>query len=346
MLVLANGGPGGMQRQVVLLANGLSERGHDVVVVVGGSEAVDGLEVTRVSLIRASQYQGRIGGFAFVRDLRRLVRRYEPQVVHGHGLRLAIALRLAHRSGLEALVTSHGIDPAVLHNLRLPLRLARIRVLACGVAPQRLLQSIGISSSVLHVGIEPAPEPKAACELRERFSVPEGHAIGVAAIRLSEQKDPATMIGAVAQIERLHLVLFGDGPLLEASRMLATSLGVAERIHFAGYDSEVRAWMAAAQFVVLSSRWEGHVLVALEAMAAGVPLVATACPGIAEWTEHEATALLSPVGDEQALAQSMRRVLDDAPLTQHLIVEGKAMAARHSVEKMVSEHFATYGVIA
>jgi glycosyltransferase involved in cell wall biosynthesis len=346
MLVLANGGGGGMQRQVVLLANGLSACGHGVVVVVGGGEAVDGLASSEVQLIRLPEFRGRSGGLQFTRGLRQLVRRLRPDVVHGHGLRLAISLRLARRRATRVLVTSHGIDPVVVAKLRWPLRLARVRVMACGEAPQHLLASIGISSTIVPVGIETPPESKTPNELRERFQLPDGARIAVSAIRLSEQKDPETMIRAVAKVNDLHLVLFGDGPLLEPTRILATSLGAAERIHFVGYDREVRSWMPASEVVVLSSIWEGHVLVALEAMAAGVPLVATACPGIAEWVEHEHAALLSPVRDAEALAENLRRVLSSRDLAQRLIAQGAELAMRHGAQGMVEAHLDVYGVSA
>jgi glycosyltransferase involved in cell wall biosynthesis len=346
MLVLANGGPGGMQRQVALLANGLAAARHDVTVVVGGLEAVVGLNVSEVHLIRISEYRGKSGGWEFLRDLRRQVRDVRPHVLHGHGLRLALSLRLVKQRKTVTLVTSHGIDPEVVHGLQLPLKLARIRVVACGEAPKQLLSSIGISSTVVPVGIEEAPLPKSRAELCMRCGIPPNATIAVSAIRLSDQKDPATMVSAVAQVDGLHLVLFGDGPLLEALKMLALSHGVADRIHFAGYDREARGFLSAGDLVVLSSRWEGHVLVALEAMAAGVPLVATTCPGIGEWVTDEKTALLSPVGDVEALAANLRRITEEPHLAKQLVERGLNLAAHHGVSAMVAAHLAAYGISA
>jgi len=345
MLVLANGGPGGMQRQVALLANGLQASGHDVTVVVGGVEALDGLEAS-VQLVRISEYRGRSGGWGFLRDLRRQVRHIHPQVLHGHGLRLALSLRLVKQRSTVTLVTSHGIDPAVVEGLRVPLSLARIEIAACGEAPKRLLASIGISSTVVPVGIEQAPPPTSRAELCQRFGIPLEAPLAVSAIRLSDQKDPATMVSAVARVHGLHLVLFGDGPLLQSMRMLAIAQGVEDRIHFAGYDREARAFLSAGDVVLLSSRWEGHVLVALEAMAAGVPLVATACPGVAEWVTNESTALLSPVGDVEGLAANVERILNEPQLAKHLVEQGLRLAEQHSASAMVAAHLAAYGVTA
>ena len=344
--MLANGGPGGMQRQVALLANGLAHRGHDVTVVVGGDEAVGGIDLERVALIRLQPFRGRSGGMAFVRALRKLVDRLHPDVLHGHGLRLAMALRLAQHSTPMVLVTSHGIDPAVVSGLRLPLRIAGIAVASCGEAPKQLLQAIGIASTILPVGIEPAPLPKSRHDVAQRFGIPEVAKVAVSAIRLSDQKDPSTMVEAVALVEHLHLVLFGDGPLLEHTRLLAHSLHVEDRIHFAGFSNEVRAWMAAGDVVVLSSKWEGHVLVALEAMAANVPLVATACPGIVEWVRNGDSALLSPIGDAQSLGQNLRRVLNDNVLVTRLVAAGAQVSTTHTSEAMVDAHLAAYGTSA
>jgi glycosyltransferase involved in cell wall biosynthesis len=128
--------------------------------------------------------------------------------------------------------------------------------------------------------------------------------------------------------------------------MLAIAQGVEGRIHFAGYDREARAFLSAGDLVLLSSRWEGHVLVALEAMAAGVPLVSTACPGVAEWVTNESTALLSPVGDVEGLAANVERILNEPQLAKHLVEQGLRLAEQHSASAMVAAHLAAYGVTA
>jgi glycosyltransferase involved in cell wall biosynthesis len=243
------------------------------------------------------------------------------------------------------LVTSHGIDPTSVRSLRLPIRLAGITVAACGEAPRRLLDSIGVDAITLPVGIEGAGPTRSRHDLFVRFNLPEGARVAVSAIRLSDQKDPVTMVRAVALVEGLHLVLFGDGPLLEATRAVVGQLHAQDRVHFAGYDPTARAYFAAGDLVVLSSRWEGHVLVALEAMAAGVPLVATACPGIAEWVDDGSSGLLSEVGNAEALASNMRRVLTNEALARKLGAGGAAIAEQHGIDAMVAAHLRTYGTI-
>jgi glycosyltransferase involved in cell wall biosynthesis len=83
----------------------------------------------------------------------------------------------------------------------------------------------------------------------------------------------------------------------------------------------------------------------LEAAMAGIPLVTTKGPGVIDWLEDGAEALMSPVGDAGALASSLRRVLEDPALRQKLIAGAASVASRHSVDAMVAAHLNEYRVM-
>jgi glycosyltransferase involved in cell wall biosynthesis len=129
--------------------------------------------------------------------------------------------------------------------------------------------------------------------------------------RLAVQKDQATLLDALARLKNRpwRLTLVGDGPLRGDLEQRAGQLGLADRITFAGFVDPLPHF-AAANVFVLPSRWEGLPAVALEALAAGLPVVATDCaPGL--------TALLAglnlpatPVGDAAAFAKAIERALD------------------------------------
>ncbi|MEI6700455.1 MAG: glycosyltransferase family 4 protein [Actinomycetota bacterium] len=345
LLILANGGPGGMQRVVSTLALGLRSKGVDVAVAVGGDLPVHGLGPgSGVPLLRLPAFSGRTGGSSFARALRKLVRRERPVVLHGHGLRLAPLLRLCGRGVVVRLVTCHGLDPTTLSSVVRPLRLAHIRVAACGEGPLQLLHEAGVDVFLLPVGIGSAPLPLSRSSLAESFAFDPGRPIVAAALRLTPQKDPATMIRAVAALPDVQLVICGDGPLERDVLRLVDELHASGRVRLAGYRSDARAILGASDAVLLSSVWEGHVLVGLEAMSAGVPLVATACPGIKEWTEDGVNILLAPVGDSGALGRQLEKALTDQSLRLRLISGGAEVAARHTIDTMVASHLDAYGI--
>lgn len=129
---------------------------------------------------------------------------------------------------------------------------------------------------------------------------------------------PLKRLGDVVRIfERVcrrldaRLVLVGDGPEYGRTRELVDGLGLADRVHFVGVVDEVAPLLAAADLLLLPSETESFGLVALEAMASGVPVVASRVGGLPEVVEHGLTGYLEPVGDVDAMAEDSLRILSD-----------------------------------
>ena len=135
--------------------------------------------------------------------------------------------------------------------------------------------------------------------------------------RLVAQKDHATLIRAVAAMGSgvgCRLVILGSGPEKPALRALADNLGLAERVHFAGYQANPYSFLAQSDLFVLSSRYEGMPNVLLEALACGLPAVSTDCPsGPSEILADGAFGELVPVADPTALALAMTHALQAPP---------------------------------
>ena len=115
--------------------------------------------------------------------------------------------------------------------------------------------------------------------------------------RLTEIKRPSDLLRAVAQVDDATLVLAGDGELRSEIEELAVSLGIADRVRILGYVDDIGAWYSAFDVFLLTSANEGTPVVAIEALAAGVPVVATAAGGTATVVDDGETGLLAPVGD-------------------------------------------------
>jgi glycosyltransferase involved in cell wall biosynthesis len=114
------------------------------------------------------------------------------------------------------------------------------------------------------------------------------------------------------------LLIVGDGP--ERGRLAATvhAFGLSERVIFTGEVTNVQPYYAAADVFVLPSHSEGSPYVLLEAMAAGVPVVATAVGGVPEMVKHEESALLVPSVDPRAMASAIARILSEPGLAKRL----------------------------
>ncbi len=154
----------------------------------------------------------------------------------------------------------------------------------------------------------------------------------VAAGRLVPQKDFATLLAAFALVRRAsqaRLVILGEGPEREALGAQAARLGLSSAVTFAGFQANPYPWLARGRVFALSSRWEGSPNVLAEAMALGVPVVATDCPsGPAELLAGGRLGRLVPVGDSAALAAAILATLAAPSAAADL----RAAARRHAPE--------------
>lgn len=148
--------------------------------------------------------------------------------------------------------------------------------------------------------------------------------------RLAEQKGQAFLIRAFAKIlarePKAHLVIVGWGPLEDELRALAKELLVSHRVLFAGKRLDVGELLATFDVFAFSSVHEGQGIAILEAMAAGVPVVTTAVDGIPDMVKHEASGLLVPPRDPDAIEAAVMRLLGDPALSAK-IVEGARRVA-------------------
>jgi glycosyltransferase involved in cell wall biosynthesis len=141
----------------------------------------------------------------------------------------------------------------------------------------------------------------------------------------------------------LHLVLVGDGPDRTRLEQFARAIGVAGQVHFLGNQPDVAALLALAEVVWVPGRVDGSVNVALEAMAAGRPVVASDLPGLAEVVCDGETGFLVPPGDKVALARQTWGLLEDAGRRRRLGDAGRARVRQHfAAEDMVRRWAALY----
>ncbi len=132
-------------------------------------------------------------------------------------------------------------------------------------------------------------------------------------------------------VQRARLIIVGDGPLQSKLEYMAEALGIADSVEFAGLQSDVPAQLHRGEVAVLPSRWEGMPNAVLEAMACGLPCVATRMSGSEDIIQHGVNGLLVESEDYQGMAQALLTLLRDPALAQKY-----GHAARESVEKYYS----------
>lgn len=154
--------------------------------------------------------------------------------------------------------------------------------------------------------------------------------------RLDPQKGVDLLLDALRRLPGTTLRIVGDGPQGEELRRTAADPALAERITFAGAldPHGVRAHMATAGALVLPSRTENYPLVLLEAMAAGVPVVATAVGGVAELLDDGAAGWLAPPRDPAALADVLRRMASDPDARAERVRRGRVQAEAHGWDRV------------
>src|SRR5205085_3676448 len=195
---------------------------------------------------------------------------------------------------------------------------------------------------VQHNAIRPQPKPSDAevSELKRTVGMAEHDRLIISIGRLSKEKAHGVLIEAFRLLRATNpdlscrLVIVGDGPERANLETAARASGQNDRITFAGQVSNVVPFYAAGDVFVLPSLSEGSPNVLLEAMAAEVPIVATAVGGVTEIVSNEESSLLVPPKNPPALAAAIDRLLQDSALAQRLTTVASALVAReHSPER-------------
>jgi glycosyltransferase involved in cell wall biosynthesis len=171
----------------------------------------------------------------------------------------------------------------------------------------------------------------------------------VSVARLEAPKDFRTLLKALAALRSLdwELELIGDGPLEREVREVAARGGIAERVRLLGYQAEPAIALARAQIFVLSSRSEGFPRSILEAMRAGLAVVASNVGGVSEAVAEGATGLLVPAGNAEALSGALRKLIGDAAERKRMGHAARlTYEGRFGFERMLQKTVALYDAVA
>ncbi|HEY9898968.1 MAG TPA: glycosyltransferase [Pantanalinema sp.] len=272
------------------------------------------------------------------------IRREGIALIHSHGTRAALCgAPAAALCGVPHLYTVHGwsfhqrgsalFEAAARSCEAMAVRLSR-QVVCVSHADQRAGLAHGILSArrsrVIPNGIDPArfrPDPLARARLRRALGVAEGEPLIGLYGRLTRQKAQAFFLRAAAEVlarePAARFMLVGDGEDRAALAALASGLGLGGRLLMLGSRSDVPALLSATDVFVLPSLWEGLPIALLEAMACGVPSIASAVDGSLEVIQPGQSGLLVPPGEVAPLAEAMLALVRTPSLAQRLAAAGR-----------------------
>jgi glycosyltransferase involved in cell wall biosynthesis len=265
----------------------------------------------------------------------RMVR--DADVVYVNTITVPVWLLLARLAGVPAVCHVHEAEesaPAVIRRaLTLPLRLTRLVVANSTAARDVLVASdrrLAGRIEVLHNGVPGPPRPVAP--VRHRLS---GGLRLLLVGRISRRKGSDVAVEALGVLARrglrVRLTLAGDvfagyEPFARQLEERVAALGLADRVSFTGFVKDVWSLHEEADIVVVPSRCEPFGNVAVEAMLAGRPVIASAVQGLKEIVQDGVTGLLVPADDVHALADAVQRLEEDWLLAQTLASSGQSRA--------------------
>lgn len=288
--------------------------------------------------------------------LRRAIREFAPDVIHTHSyvLRYSLPAALALRPAamvhtVHNLAAREATDFAgrLLHKWTFGRAVATVAV---GEEVRRSYRDwYGAEpAATTRNGIDTASfqRPGARQRWRAGHGFSESDFLVVSVGRLDPQKNPLAMIDAFSAAFRgntgAQLLMVGDGSLREAAVQRASDRGVAANVHFLGTQADVAEVLAAGDVFALASDWEGTPLAVMEAMAAGLPVVARAVGGVPELVLDGETGLLTPAGDAAAFAGALARMGAEPTMRAAMGSAARLRSELFSVDRMVAEYAALF----
>jgi glycosyltransferase involved in cell wall biosynthesis len=369
--VIARLNMGGPALHVTYLTAGLRERGYDTTLVAGSlARGEDSMEFVANELgVEVERLPGLRRDISPIRDvtaalrLAQLIRRERPTILHTHTAKAGavgrIAALFAGRARPPIVVhTFHGhvlrgyFGPVRTLGFRLLERwLARLTTALVAVSPE-------VRDELVRLGVAP-PEKftvvRLGIELEQRIAEQNGRDETRRVLGIGPERFTVGWIGRMTGVKRTSdvllafrelrargvdacLCLVGDGPEREQVERRAHELGIMRDTLFLGYQEDVAPFYAAFDAMILPSGNEGTPVSAIEALAAGRPVVATRVGGVPDVVRDGEDGFLVDLGAVDQLADSLARLAHDPPLRERMGAAGRArVLPRYSVERLVDD---------
>ena len=341
---------GGMEHFVVRMAAAQRALGHDVTIMAiqaGGAlrkeaEAL-GLPVVEI---------GGVGkGLRVLRGMKEFLR-LRPDIIHVHNTAsLHYALIGKRVSGAKIVMTAHGRGKGGgrSHGATSWAKTDAVIAVSRAVARDMAAEVPANRLSVILNGVEPTAAKRSRADVRAELGIDNSETVGIIVARIDAMKGHDDLIQAWAQLhatgKKAVLLIAGDGEARMAREKLTRDCGLdAQQVQFLGFRSDAPDLLAACDFFLLPSLTEGLPLSILEAMAQGLPIVATDVGGIPELVADGVHGLLVPPKNPDLLASAIEKVVNDAALRGRFGTAGKRRVTEEfSFDTMICQYEAVYG---
>jgi glycosyltransferase involved in cell wall biosynthesis len=347
---------GGVGRHVADLIDGLTAADHEVVVCSPAVPAATQSAVRHLPLEMRRAISPRADLIALAR-FARIVREVRPELIHAHSSKAGAVARLARAAHprIPVLYTPHGYafagyfqrssERLAYKTVERALAPATSIVTCVCEAEARLARTVAPSRRVRVVRNGIAAPPAGAADPRVADLRDRGPVLGALTL-LRPGKGLETLLDATPLVRERHpqaqLAIVGEGPDLEQLSEQARTLGIADGVHFLGQSSDPLSSMRGMDLLVHPSWAEAFPYVILEAMALGLPIVASDVGGIGEALVDGESGLLAPPRDAPALARALSGLLSDPERAARLGRGALARSALFTREAMVERLSAVY----
>jgi len=291
-----------------------------------------------------------------VRDLVRLLKQINPDIIHLHSSKAGMVGRIAARIlRLRAIFTAHGwafTDGVSFFRRMISLPLERWvarysqRIICVSEYDRELALQYRVGRSeqlvTIHNGIPDINENQ--CLLEENSNKKRSVLKCVMVARFSSQKDYATLLHAASQVTvPVELHLAGQGELIASMRSLARELQIEDKTNFLGPRSDIPALLSSNDVFVLTTNYEGFPISILEAMRAGLPVIATDVGGVGEAVIDSVTGYLVPRGDSKAVQERIEILAENPELRRKMGEAGRNRFLEHfTSQEMINKTFSLY----
>jgi glycosyltransferase involved in cell wall biosynthesis len=346
----------GTEKQLCLLAAGLTRANFDIHVcaLAEGGPMADVLRVTGIQptiLQKRWMFDPRVYWM-----LRRLVDRLRPDVIHAWRCTAnAYGLVAAIGGGVRRFVAGYRCMEPVTSSVQVRIDREVGRRSAGLVANSRGVKDLYVQNGlpnekfqIIPNAVElPAPPTFTRRQILDELGLPEGSRLIGMAGRLLPHKRVKDAIWAADLLKvvrkDVHLLIFGDGPHRDRLRIFRDQVRIGDHVHFLGSRSDLPRFVPHFDLLWSTSAYEGQSNAILEAMAAGVPVVASDIPGTRDLVTPNETGMLVEVGNRAGFAREAHRILEDAGLARRLGQAGRDRVQREfTVEKMVANYIGLY----
>ena len=299
------------------------------------------------------------GNVQVYRQLKQIINENDYAIVHCHtpvgGMLARLAARKARRQGTRVIYTAHGFHffkGAPLKNWllfypaeRLLARWTDLLLTMNEEDAERARRLPAVQTACVNgVGVDLSrfDPPADRREMRDQLGLARDAKVIISVGEHSKRKNHQAILRAAAKLPDVQVLLCGWGEGLEKLKTLAGELNIADRVHFLGFRKDVPSVLRAADVYVFPSLHEGLPVALMEAMAAGLPCVASDVRGCSDLIEPEEGGFLNPPMDWEGMARDLQLLLDDEAMRSRMGRHNRMVMEQYALPSVLEQMAALY----